>query len=443
MTDGDVFSFESVQLLLKNGVNPNVRDNTGFTIILYVAFGDGMYPHSSLLNELLERDDISREDKIDALEMAGAVLLRLSGFGEKEDALAFRYWRQALTLRLLDTEDNLPIYKTPLKSRNELLKEWSTEEDLLLLEQDPSQHEMQSLLVLLRIFSGLGWRAVREHIFHYIRIFLLIELRSERAFSQALGISWVMFDTILRSDRPYESDLCSTLLEFSNTLMIRLNVLPKDNSNFNSNNLQQIVEILIMADTLYFTDTDNPEAPAVETRRLTNLSALVKILLSHPEMMTENVQLPLVQLLHRDSRDSSGRSILHYICYEINSDDTLPAIRFLVSYGADLNTRDNEGRGVFHFLVKNFIWYSSRHDATARLLLALGAHLDLADNQGRTAADLWLAKYNRQWRYLPDWLKEGVPKLKCLASRVIRRHRVPYEENNVLPAVLIPFVSLH
>jgi len=442
MTDGGVFSWESVQLLLNNGVNPNVRDNTGCTVILYVAFGHGRYPYLALLDALLVRDDISREDKIDALEMAGAVLLRRYG-GREEVALAFRYWRQALTLRLLKTEDNLPIYKTPLKSANESLKEWSTEEDLLLLEQDPSQHEMQSLLVLLRIFSGLGWRAVHEHVFHYIQRFLFKELKSDGAISQALGISWVMFDTVLRSDRPYESDLCSTLLKFSNRLMSRLNHLPKDGPNFSSNNLQQIVEILIMADTLYFTDTNNPEAPAVETRRLTNLLAMVKILLSHPEMMTENVRLPLVQLFHRDSRDSSGRSLLLYTCYEIYSDYTLPAIRLLVQLGADLNARDNKGRGVFHFLVETTWNLRDASNATARLLLDLGAHLDLADNQGRTAADLWLAKNFQLWQQMPDWLQEGVPKLKCLSSRVIRRHRLPYEDNNVLPAVLIPYVSWH
>ncbi len=40
---------------------------------------------------------------------------------------------------------------------------------------------------------------------------------------------------------------------------------------------------------------------------------------------------------------------------------------------------------------------------------------------------------------IPDWLKEGVPKLVCLCARVIRRHQVPYKENNVLPAVSLSF----
>ncbi len=44
---------------------------------------------------------------------------------------------------------------------------------------------------------------------------------------------------------------------------------------------------------------------------------------------------------------------------------------------------------------------------------------------------------------LPDWLQEGVPKLMCLSSRVIRRHKLPYDDGAIIPAELIPFVSLH
>jgi len=450
MIDGGIFSLEAVQLLLKNGGNLHVRDYSGRTIILYTACCHGVRPDLPLLEALLERGDISREDKIDALEMAGAVLIGYEGKSEEDVALAFQYWRQALILRLMDTEECPPIYKTPTRSMNGALNEWSTENDLLLLEQDPWQHEMQSILVQLRIFSSLGWRAVYKHMFHNMQIFLWDEMRKifllselgQRAVSQAIGIFWIVFDTVLRSDRPYENDLCSTLLEFVNALMMFLDRFPKDNPIFNSNNLQQIVEIVLMADALYFTDASNQDAPAAETRRMFNLSVMVKILLSHPEMITENVRLPLVQLLHRDRRDSSGRNILHYTCCHSFSNDTLPAVRFLVKYGADPNARDHKGRGVFHFLVDT-TWNFSCRDASARLLLELGSHLDLADNQGRTAADLWLAKNNQQWQLLPDWLQEGVPKLKCLSSRVIRRHRIPYKENNVLPAVLISFVSLH
>jgi len=63
-----------------------------------------------------------------------------------------------------------------------------------------------------------------------------------------------------------------------------------------------------------------------------------------------------------------------------------------------------------------------------------------------TAADLWFQKNTpgkRDVTDLPDWLQEGVPKLMCLSARVIRRHKITYDDGAILPAVLIPFVSLH
>ena len=164
MTDRGTFSPQFVQSLMNGEGDVHIRDNTGRTVILYAAYYDGKSPNLDLLDILLERGDIPREDKIDALEMAGAVLLVKEEKSEDDVALAFRYWRRALTLRLLNTEDSRPIYKVPTKSMNGSLNEWSTLEDLLRIELDPSQHLTQSLLVQLRIFSSLGWRAVYQHV---------------------------------------------------------------------------------------------------------------------------------------------------------------------------------------------------------------------------------------------------------------------------------------
>jgi len=70
----------------------------------------------------------------------------------------------------------------------------------------------------------------------------------------------------------------------------------------------------------------------------------------------------------------------------------------------------------------------------------------MTNKEGMTAADLWFQKNTpgkKDVTDLPDWLHEGVPNLKCLSSRVIRRLKLPYDDGAILPAVLIPFVSLH
>lgn len=190
-----------------------------------------------------------------------------------------------------------------------------------------------------------------------------------------------------------------------------------------------------MSDPLILT---NYEAAEVETSLLCEF---VKTLSRHPEMIPEDILLLLAQRVERDNRNPPGYKLLHHVCYALDS-HTLSTIRLLVNIGADLNVRGIDCVGVFHILVLGK--KEELKDATARLLLELGAHLDLADNQRRTAADYWLERnVTKKKQDLPDWMQEGVPKLLCQCARVIRRYKLPYKEINVLPAVLVPFVSWH
>jgi len=115
-----------------------------------------------------------------------------------------------------------------------------------------------------------------------------------------------------------------------------------------------------------------------------------------------------------------------------------------VKLGADVNGRDIFGHGVLHILSTRPA--SEIRDAKAQLLVDFGAHLDMTNKDGKTAADVWFQTHTPKKKDiadLPDWLREGVPKLMCLSSRVIRRHKLPYDDGAIVPAVLIPFVSLH
>lgn len=137
-------SLSVVKMLLNHGADLQARDNYGFSVILAAANGDDKLPQLNVLDYLLERDDISRMDKIDTLEIAGAIILGNDGNHDKFP-LAFQYWRRALTLRLMDTDESRPINKKPMKSKSDQLSEWSTLEDLQAMEQLPVQREVQSL----------------------------------------------------------------------------------------------------------------------------------------------------------------------------------------------------------------------------------------------------------------------------------------------------------
>jgi len=197
------------------------------------------------VNRLLEGDDnyIYRIFQIDNLEMAGAVILS-NDRNHEFFPLAFQYWRRALTLRLMDTEQVRPIYKTPLKSKNGQLSEWSTLDDLQQMEQmeqlSAQQRKVQSLLIRLRILSSIGWKAVRMHFFPAFLEFLWVELNHGGSISEILDLTWSTLDTILiRSERSHEKSVQDSIIQFVGVLYLNYFLLEKDDPKLNSKNLMK------------------------------------------------------------------------------------------------------------------------------------------------------------------------------------------------------------
>jgi len=433
-------SLDVVKMLLERGSDIQARDYDGFSVILTAAQGNDNMPNFPVLNYLLERDDISRTDKIDALELAGAVIL-----GNEENherfPLALHYWSRALALRA----EGRPLYKTPIKSKNKQLSEWSTTEDLLQIEQDPSQREVQSLLVRLRIFSSISWRAVHLDYLPYFMEYLNKEVDENHTLSQMLDFSCVTLEKIVRF-YPIERELQSEASKIMNELVSTIFALPKDDSFFNSFNspaFKTFFELVLMTD-LYF--TDGKKDAIVDDSHIQNLTFFFTILARRPEMITEDMNQSLKQILRRDSRTPDGDNVLLVVCGLSVPEEAVYTVRFLLQLGADPNVTYVDGVSPLHRLAEELGKVEVR-DATARLLLESGAHLDMVNNERKTPADVWLdlsreEGLNVVWEDLPNWLKEDCKNLTCLAARVIRDHQVPYHGSK-LPAELIPFVKMH
>jgi len=442
MADNNILSIVPTEffMMLYGDAIP-VRDMSGLRIFFDAILLHGKLPNLPLLEFLLDMDDINRIDKIDVLEMAGAIIL---GQDQNHEIfpLAFQYWRRALTLRLMDTENCCPIHKTPLKSKSGQLSEWTTLDDLQCIEQQSAQRKIQSLLVRLRIFGGIGWRAVYRHFIVFFLDFLVVRLPLEDSISDILDLTWSTLDIIRRLERPHENSVVESVIKIVTVLFINFLPLPIDDPKFNSENLMKFVELVLMMDSSHLI-APNMETPVAETRHMKMLLSMLMILSRHSEKIPEEVRLSLIQLVHRDGRDPLGFNLLHIACL-IPGPQALLTIRFLVNLGAGLNTRNNVGDGVLHLL--SIQPGSETRDATARLLVELGTHLDMVNKEEKTAADLWFQKNTPEKRNvgdLPDWLQEDVPNLQCLSARVIRRHKLPYDDGAIVPAVLIPFVSLH
>jgi len=427
------------------------------SVILAFAKGNGELPNLTVLDYLLDRDDIPRQDKIDALEIAGAVILAHDENHEKFP-LAFQYWRRALTLRLMNTEDCHPIYKTPLKSKSGQLSEWMTLDDIQQLEQLPAQREIQSLLVRLRIFAGLS-RGKMEYCIHTVLMYVEKGIDVDRTFSNMMDISLTVMEAIFRCN-PIKTNSQSdrTIGKTNHVISLLISFFrgfPNDDPNFNSATLKKFVELVAKMDQLYLPDAN--EKIVADLIHIDNLVNLVSILSRHPELFTEEMKGSLVHMVRRDARDSCGFNVLLIACNNLCDETSLSStVRFLLDLKVDTNAINHLGNGPLHLLAVELVQCPSEYrgdvDAIARLLLGSGAHLDMVNKTGMTAADLWMEtnkeakKQGNQYVDavdLPDWLQEDVPRLMCLCSRVIRRHRLTYDDGAILPAVLIPFVSLH
>jgi len=454
--------------LLRKGGDLQARDLNDCTVILSAAIGNNQIPNLPVLDILLERDDILRIDKIDALELAGAVIL---GNDENHEIfpIAFQYWRRALTLRLMDIDGCRPIYKTPAKAKGTKIIEWSTLEDILEIEQQPSLRKMQSLLVRLRIFDPyLRLNCFLEDYFPFFLDFLREGVNPNRSLVQIMGVSCLTFEKIdvelalLFASITQAGDLLTKLTEIIRVIIEIIQDLPVGDPNFNAANLKTLVKLMVVMTDLYFYSLKSSEYEAHyrAVNHGINLYKMFRIFSRHPEIVTEDMKRCLKQLVCCDYRSDpgypkSGRSgisfsVLHAACDDL-TDETVSIVSFLLQLKEDPNVIGHYGTSLLHLLAQNPLFEPRNAEiiaATARLLLDAGAHLDMVDRNGDTPVDCWFWENRQQgwnvvWEDLPDWLKGDCPQLKCLCARVIRRHQVPYKDETALPAVLIPFIKMH
>ncbi|MCA9290387.1 MAG: ankyrin repeat domain-containing protein [Phycisphaerales bacterium] len=80
------------------------------------------------------------------------------------------------------------------------------------------------------------------------------------------------------------------------------------------------------------------------------------------------------------TRDPNGRTPLHSICWNMESDDVEQIIRALVAAGAEVNAVDDSGTTAMHEAVQGDL----PNPTAVRALLESGAHADPADLDGIT-----------------------------------------------------------
>jgi len=229
-------SLDVVKLLIEKGADLLAINSWGFTPLLEAANGrNDDRPNLKVLDFLLEREEYSRAEKIEAMELAGAVILQ----NEKNASLfnkAFDYWRKSLHLRRQMEVDDLGfIAKPQLTLKNVQTTEWNTSAELEDIIEHPDTYVIQSFLVRLRIFSSKSWDALKSLMlwFTFLDDFFIMQLQHQRSFVEIFDIIWVMLETLVnRSDLRENSDAQWGRVEIVRKLMKVFKFLDKESPNF-------------------------------------------------------------------------------------------------------------------------------------------------------------------------------------------------------------------
>jgi len=457
-------SLKVVKLLLNKGADLLIQDDDGLPPIMSAAVGCVHYrgvtsPNATVLDFLLERDEISREDKIDALELAGAYRIDKSQFES-----GFQCWRRALHLRLMVTGGSGPILKSPLNQKVGRAIEWTTPDQLERVIGNPSEHGVQSALLQLRCFSGKRSGLFEKYVESNISRFIG-KLESEGKLIEKLDIIWATLEAISRfgPNKLYWKTARDLARGLKETLPILENQSPELFTNFETYKISW--------------DFVSCSFLKLEEKCESFISGCMEVIIffvgkieSLPSMLREEIMEVLLDWLRHDRRGSNGHTFLHtaiwiwtnnreFIANTSNTDHLilLKAVRFLLQSGADVSACNGDGDPPLHFLAKfnqiklkynnPFVPWNQEDqqllDSIAGLLLDFGAHLDRTNKKGQTAADVWNGfNEKEQEKDLPNWLRETVPKLSCLCAKMILYHKIPYLLHN-LPDSLYAFIKMH
>jgi len=438
-------SLTIVKQLVEKGADLMALDSDGFTPILRAAHS--FITHSSrgnleIFDFLLEKEGTDRKEKVDAMELMGAVILSNSRNAHLFQN-AFDYLRRALHLREMESDGSGSLLKTAMKRKSGLIIEWVTSAELEHVVEHPSEYLIQSFLTGLRICSSKSSSAVCIFADRFIQRYAH-PLIWQRKFAEVLDLLWATLEMMILSFQTQEegsmwSTSARAVRKVVRTLCFFQRVEPQ---LLKTEYIQTSLELIVSLDRLHLSSNIHHQGTEKDLKKLLEL---FQMLTGRPDLLNQEIKELMVELV---GLKRSAGTLLHPACNDIATYRAI--IPLLLMYGVDPSSGDSDGNGPLHLVLaqySNDIAIHKERVAIARLLLDKGAHLDRVNKKGQIAVDLWNESKSKfpgmpQMDRLPDWCYESIPKLMCLSSRVIRYHKIHYTAKT-LPIILHKFVEMH
>ena len=463
-------NFREIQLLIDHGANVDFQDQNGDTALHYVvrhcsghcfrhrytrdcaqkflsalwnagashlSNNQGLTPlllasclcKVAVVECILKQAKITKEQRIDALELLGASCVLYNRYDRK----GFWYIERGMTERFRDPLH--PLLKQQMKP----------------IEAYQNRKESQTLTELHHI--ELNWRAtimegliIRERILG-VNNALLVPWISSAASSFRHNFS-AFFALKMHAIKIAHHCNQTALEDLQDIIKVIKELLDKWSDGAKDDDFVERFDEVILAyahEVQIAMKKKNPR-PVMFLWEL--------ILMISKFNCGENGKLPsaslfLKTLCNVNPGDGDGNTLLHqFVRYNINcnyhrnnSCSHIGEVKFLINSGFNVNAINNRGDTPLHLAV---YFYSWRNDALKQLeidmlqlLIDKGAHHDFVNNDGKTPMDM--ANNNEARMILTEQRRKL--ELQCIAARAVKKLGIPYM--GVVPKTLEKYISMH
>lgn len=426
---------EIVKLLINHGATIIKNDNKMTPLIIAAECGK-----ADVVEYLTSLPACSREDKIDALELLGA-----SFANDKENydiVKAYKYLRKAMKERYKNPNHIIEKVLVPPVPAYENRIECKTLRELETIKNNQLALHMESLVIRERILG-----ADNPEIPHPV-IFRGAVFADSTRFDRCIAL-WLH---ALRLRQKNERTISKDLLRFSQVFsqMVHLGV----KVDFKS--IKEVFDhatLELKLDTKRITKEDGDSDSLQEVYQV-NIHTCIYLLIimlkiDKTDEEVDELHRAVYKFIQQKPCLRNGYTPLHICCdsativddFHVNDVVTFPnapLCKVLVACGANVNALDNRKNTPLHVIVK-YTNPISDFETLHHIMMSLiknNVHLDVCNLDGKTAIDT--ATTGVAEIIIRTQSKIN---LKCIASRAVRRHNVPYK--GVIPLFLEEYVDLH